>query len=417
MIKDIFRLQNGWIDNPNYEFPAFERDIETILDSQLKSKLIIGLIGSRQVGKSSIIYRTIKKLLNTGIPNSDIFYFNLDDLKLHELFTDITQFVQFAGRNIDGKDSRKYIFIDEIQRLENPGLFLKELYDLKLNYKIFYSGSSQLELKSKLKENLVGRARVFEIKRLSFSELLTFASPITNREALEHVLIFGNYPGVCIEKSNMEKKLLIKDIYQSYIQKDITDFLKINNYQVFNNLLIALAAQSGSLLSIDNLSKSLKTSRRDIEHFINVLEGTFIIKRIYPFFRNYKKEITKTPKAYFLDNGLRNFILNSFNSLNIRNDIGSLFESFIFTEIDKLDFHSIQKINYWRTTNQTEIDFIVQNDFGNFAVEVKWEKNIFPKSFTTFKKYYPKTKCLIINKNNFSSMNLKNAVKIKKALN
>ncbi len=409
MIKEIFRLQNGWIDNPNYEFPAFEREIETVLASQLSSQLIIGLIGSRQVGKSSIIYRTIKKLINEGVSTSDILYFNLDDLKLHEFFTDITQFVQFVGREIGSKSSRKYIFIDEIQRLENPGLFLKELYDLKLNYKIFYSGSSQLELKSKLKENLVGRVRVFEIKRLSFAELLTFASPITEKEALEHILIFGTYPGVCLEKSNIEKKLLIKDIYQSYIQKDITDFLKINNYHVFNNLLIALAAQSGCLLNIDNLSKSLRISRKDIEHFINVLEGTFIIKRIYPFFRNYKKEITKTPKVYFLDNGLRNFILNNFNSLNVRNDTGSLFESFVFTEIDKLDFHSIQKINYWRTTNQTEIDFIVQNDFGSFAIEVKWNKESLPKSFTTFNKYYPKTNCFLINKNNFSSIKNKYA--------
>ncbi|MCD4755242.1 MAG: AAA family ATPase [Deltaproteobacteria bacterium] len=251
---------------------------------------------------------------------------NLDDLKLHELFNSIPDFIHFLGK----ESQKKYAFIDEVQRLENPGLFLKEIYDLNLNIKIIYSGSSQLEVKSNFKEHLVGRARQFEIHRLAFKEYLHFAHPITRKQALEDMLIYGSYPAVAMEMNKTEKKLSIKDIYQSYVEKDLVDFLRVDNVNAFNNLLVLLANQIGSLLSIDSLSKSLRISRNQTEKYISILENTFIIKRIYPYHKNYKKEITKTPKTYFMDLGLRNFVINNFNSLALRNDQGDLFYIFLF---------------------------------------------------------------------------------------
>lgn len=397
MIREIFLLQNPWRKDSGFFFPAFSRQIEAELLKNLDNNKILGLIGSRQVGKTSLLYRLIQHLIRNKVSSADVFYFNLDDLKLHELFNNIVDFVQFIGK--DG--NRKYLFIDEVQRLENPGLFLKEIYDLNLNYKIIYSGSSQLEIKSKLKENLVGRARVLQINCLNISEIAEFMRPAAKQDVFKHAMLYGSYPGVCLEKSDIDKKLIIKDIYQSYLQKDIIDFLKVQNSQAFNHLLILLAGQSGSLLNIDALSNALKVNRNEVKRYVDMLEETFIIKRIFPYFRNYKKEIIKTPKIFLLDNGLYNFIINNFNPFERRNDIGVLFENFILSEFVKRDLYSMRKINFWRTTNQTEIDFIVQDGSKLSAFEVKWNKTAIPKSFKTFSTCYPEAMCDLINKDNF----------------
>ncbi len=213
MIGNIFLLQNPWRKEKDYSFNLKKREIFGSLLDNMDNELILGLTGSRQVGKSSLMYLLIEDLLHSGVSSDNIFYFNLDDLQLHPLFNSIADFIQFIG---EGK-GRKYVFIDEVQRLTSPGLFLKEIFDLKRDIKIIFSGSSQLEVKAKTKEHLVGRARIFIINRLSFNEYLNFAAPITKKEALHRILIFGSYPAVAKETLPINKKLKIKDIYQSYI--------------------------------------------------------------------------------------------------------------------------------------------------------------------------------------------------------
>ena len=397
MIKEIFDLQNPWRFKATALFGLKDRAILKLILDNLNNKKILGLIGSRQVGKSSLLYLIIAHLIQQNVNADHIYYFNLDDLKLHELFNNIPDFIHF----IQADDTRKYLMIDEIQRLGNPGLFLKEIFDLGLNMKIIYSGSSQLEIRSKLREHLVGRARQFEIHRLSFSEYLDFNRPITRDQALAEMLIYGSYPEVSLERHSLEKKLAIKDIYQSYIEKDVADFLKISNTDAFNKLLTLLANKIGCLLSVDSLSKTLRISRKEVEKYLSVLEDTFIIKRIFPFHRNYKKEITKTPKIYFMDLGLRNYAINNFNALSLRSDPGDLFENFCILELLKSDPYSLNKVNFWRTTNQTEIDFFVTKGNSVQAIEVKWEKTTIPKSFKTIGKYYPEIKPRIVSKKDF----------------
>jgi predicted AAA+ superfamily ATPase len=397
MIKEIFHLQNPWRENPNYAFNLKSRDIFNTLLENMENELIIGLLGSRQVGKSSLLYMLIEKLQNSDVASQNIFYFNLDDMKLHPLFESVPEFIQFLGAD----DKLKYVFIDEVQRLNSPGLFLKEVFDLKRNIKIVYSGSSQLEVKAKTKEHLVGRARIFIINRLSFNEYRNFAAPITNEETLNQLLVFGSYPAVAKEGTPTGKMLRIKDIFQSYVQKDVVDFINLREVDVYNKFLIRVAMQSGGLLNIHSVSKSMGLSRSSVEEYLNILENTFICKRIYPFHKNHSKEITKTPKLYFLDLGLRNFILNNFNPLNLRTDKGSLFESFYLTEILSKDHYSLKKINFWRTTNKTEIDFIVQDNQRLSATEVKWSDPKQPKSFTTIKTLYPEIETSVVTSANY----------------
>lgn len=397
MIREIFLLQNPWREQEDYQFNLKKRQIFDTLLKNLDNELILGLIGSRQVGKSSILYLLIDKLIQSGTPKHNIFYFNLDDFKLHELFESVPDFFQFIGKD----ETKKYVFIDEVQRLSSPGLFLKEIFDLIRNIKIIFSGSSQLEMKAKTKEHLVGRARVFEINRLSFNEYLNFAGPVTRAEALEQMLIYGSYPAVAKVSESIEKKLRIKDIFQSYIQKDVTDFLQVKNIDVYNKLLTRLATSMGDLLNIHELSKSLAATRTEIEKYIEILENTFICSRIYPFHKNYNKEITKTPKIYFLDTGLRNYILSAFNELDKREDKGKLFENFYFNELLANDFFSFKKINFWRTTNQTEIDFIVQGEQQIEAIEVKWKASKSVKAFHSFQRIYPQVKTKVVQSSDF----------------
>jgi len=364
----------------------------------MDNELILGLIGSRQVGKSSLLYLLIEHLLQRKTPPENIFYFNLYDFKLHELFSSLPDFIQFVGKD----NNKKYILIDEIQRLPSPGLFLKEVFDLKYNYKIIYTGSSQLEIKAKVKEHLVGRVRVFNINRLSFREYIHFSRPVTKKEALTQALIYGSYPAVVKETTAIDKKLRIKDIFQSYVQKDLVDFLKVEKTEDFNKLLILLAYQTGNLLNISSLSNSLGITRQDVKKYINILESTFICKRIYPFHKNYKKEITKTPKLYFLDPGLRNFILDNFKDPDLRNDTGTLFENFFLTELLANDHYMLNRINFWRTTNQTEIDFIVRSEIQTEAIEVKWKGRTIPRALATLKDFYPDIQIRLVTSEDFT---------------
>lgn len=398
MISEIFSIQNPWRKNTNYSLNLKSRNILNVLIQNMENELILGLIGSRQVGKSSIIFLLIEQLLKDKINPANIFYFNLDDLKLHELFTSIPDFLNFLGNDKE----QKYVFIDEIQRLDSPGLFLKEIFDLNRKIKFIYSGSSQLEIKTKTREHLVGRARIFQINRLSFKEYLDFASPITKMDALQQMLIFGSYPAVAKETDSLEKKLRLRDIYQSYIQKDLTDFLQLDKVDGFNKMLVILANQTGDLLNVHSLSNSLALNRNEIDRYLNILEHTFICSKIYPYYRNYSKEITKTPKLYFLDSGLRNYILNQFQPFKQRQDIGKLFENFYYTELRANDFYNFNKVNFWRTTNQTEIDFIVQTENGVEAIEIKWEKEQTPKSFQTIREYYPEVQTRVVTHKEFT---------------
>lgn len=397
MIKEIFLLQNPWRDQKDFLFDLKEREVLNTLLSNMNNELILGLVGSRQVGKSSLIYLLIEKLLDSGESPKNIFYFNLDDLHLHTLFSAIPDFIQFLGND----NNRKYVFIDEIQRLNSPGLFLKQIFDLKKNIKIIFSGSSQLEVKAKTKEHLVGRSRVFTINRLSFNEYIDFAAPITKQEALNKILLYGSYPAVSKEKNLIDKKLRIKDIFQSYVQKDLVDFINLKDIDIYNKFLVRLAMQSGDLLNINSISKSMGITRKKVEEYLNILEQTFICKRVFPFHKNYKKEITKTPKLYFLDLGIRNFILNNFNDLNLRTDKGSLFENFYLTEIFSKDHYSMKKVNFWRTTNKTEIDFIIQGEGEFNAIEVKWKNSKRPKSFNTIESLYPGISTSVITSEKF----------------
>jgi hypothetical protein len=284
-----------------------------------------------------------------------------------------------------GKD-RGYVFIDEIQRKENAGIFLKGLYDAQIPHKLIISGSGSIELKEKIHESLVGRKRIFELNTVSFEEfvhfrtgyryenrLTEFLSVDTARakEFLIEYLNFGGYPRVILAETLQQKIRLIDEIYSSYIEKDITYLLRVEKTDAFRNLVKIIAGQIGGMINFTELSSSLGISVQTVKNYLLYAEKTFIVKSVTPYFRNIRKEISKAPLFYFMDLGLRNYSLGLCGRISLLSEAGFLFQNLIFHVLREKRRYEGVSIHFWRTKDRAEVDFIMNIGQDVLPVEVK----------------------------------------------
>jgi hypothetical protein len=412
-----FQLQNPWRGGGRI-VPAksFPRQLLNEVIAWLDDPDIIVIVGSRQVGKTTLIYQIIEYLFSRNTLPEDIFYFNLDDLNLWEFFKAPAEFLSFIELNQKG---RAYIFIDEVQRLENPGIFLKYIQDLRRNLKLVVSGSSSLEIQSKISESLTGRKQLFQLHPFSFGEFIAAKSmdfPTTAEKLviddrtsllaalaklqgiyqstlekwLAEYLTYGGYPRVALEANPRRKIAHLKEIFTSYLQKDVKDFFNIENIAGYNNLLKVLAQQIGNLVNISELANTLGLHKSTVEKYLYLLEGTFMFKRLTPFFQNVRRELSKMPKIYALDLGMRNFAAGNFNEVALRSDRGEMAENFVFTELYR-HIEEPSELHFWRTQTKAEVDFIVELPNGPIPAEVKFTPMKSPeisRSFTSFLSSY-----------------------------
>lgn len=383
------------------------RFVERLLLSRLKKSFknnrIIIVIGSRQVGKTTLMQMYQEHFLKSR----RIFYFNLEDISHLNICQDIDTLSSYLRDNgVDIKKDAVFLIIDEFQYIKNATKLLKIIYDLYPKVKILASGSSSIEIQKHLKESLAGRKKVYNLYTLTFEEFIRFRNKdeyrryekldfenvsqslveMYNNNYLQDYLTYGGYPKVALVRNKTEKVEELQDIYNSYIQKDIKSLLKGEEISAYNNLLKILGSQIGNLLNINELSNTLKAGRRQILKYLQILEQTFIIKLLYPFHSNKRTEISKMPKIYFLDNGIVNFGLGNFGRIELRPNLGSYLENFIFGEIIKYKPPHYE-IYFWRTKLGTEIDFIISGDNQLIPIESKWQgitKPIVPKSFLSF---------------------------------
>jgi predicted AAA+ superfamily ATPase len=371
----------------------------------LNNEEILIFIGPRQAGKTTIL-RQLEMFLKKD--NLSVFFLNLEDPDYLSLLNKSPKnlFKIFTFNSIQ----KNFILIDEIQYLNNPSNFLKYFYDEhKEKIKLIVSGSSAFYLDKKFKDSLVGRKRIFYVLTLSFREFLRFKneekllqkkfkeSSLVDRERIlnyyQEYLIYGGYPRVVLSQFQ-EKQEILRDIAYSYIKKDIYE-ANIKQDQVFYKLLKILASQIGGLVNSSELANTLNVSKTAIDNYLSIMEKSFHISLIRPFFSNVRKELIKMPKVYFLDIGLRNFFISNFQPLEIRqNDKGILLENTVFRHF--LENYQIDEIKFWRTIQKNEIDFIV----GEKAFEIK----INPKQFkeNNYKKFlqnYPKITFFIVSLN------------------
>ena len=375
----------------------YRRKIVDKIIEYLETKEIIVIYGARQVGKTFLLRYLIENYIK-----KNVFYFDLELPNLLDLCNQGagSVFKYLIQKGVDEKQ-RVFLLIDEIQYMEDPTKFLKIMHDHYSNIKLLVSGSSTFEIKKKFKETLVGRTVNFELYPLSFEEFLMFKSKnyklnkentkIINDELVElaeEYIRFGGYPKIVLENSEEKKQTYLWQIISTYVRKDIRDIGNIRNISAFNKLLEVLASQSGQLLNVLEISNTLKINRETVLEYLDLLENTFIIKRITPFHKNLRSELSKNPKIFFLDTGMMHLLwLKEFPKVIL----GNAFETFIFLELMK----SNKKINFWRTTNKQEVDFIVKNK-ELYAIEVKYNfQNLENRSLRFFSENY-KCKTLTI---------------------
>lgn len=366
--KKLQELEKAGVKLPKI---VVERKLKKEIIPWLQRDEIIVLTGARQTGKSVLLFQLILDCLLKKTNN--IHYFNLD-VEGHKNKLNNSEYLISL---ISKSKSKCYIIIDEIQRLKEPGLFLKGIYDLNMNVKFIVSGSSSIEIKSKVHETLAGRKKVFQLKPFDVEELIRLFYPdkslkeILNNEiylnkVITHFLIYGGYPKVAKEKNKKFKLELLDEIFKSYIEKDIKSLLNVENERAFINLVKLLSSQIGNLINKDELSGTLGIHKNTLDGYLFYLEQTFILDFLRPFYKNPRKELLKNPKVYFLDLGLRNYAINNFEGFDFRPDKGALFENFLY-----LLLKNKHPLNFWKTKAGAEVDFILLDGLIPVPYEVK----------------------------------------------
>lgn len=389
-----------------------ERDLFKELIKHLQKEEITVLIGPRQVGKTTLLYQLRKHLEQQGVPQTRIKFFNLDVVTDHQTLQDQAAFIEYLKAEA-GKD-KLYVFVDEVQRLTNPGLFFKGIYDLGLLIKFVLTGSSALELKARVHEALTGRKRVFTLQPFSFSEYLRATEPelipvlegkIQSSihhgnllKAYTNYLVWGGYPKVVLSESASEKRVALEEIYQSYIEKDVVGFLRLTNPSSFTKCLAAISHQVGSLANVQELSGLLGVARATVERYLTILEHTFVLLRSQPYFTNPRTELKKMHKWFFKDTGLRNFIVGNLALWDARHDQGALLENAAAQTL-AVAIPSPLALHFWRSKTKAEVDFVITTS-PPIPLEVKLhtgERGLCSRSFTSFVERYKVKKGYIVS--------------------
>jgi len=373
-----------------------------ILDD-FKRKQITILIGARQVGKTTLIKEIISEQKNS-------IYFNLDIEQDYIYFSSQQKLLQKI--QLEAGTKKTYVFIDEIQQKPDAGRFLKGLFDMNLPYKFIVTGSGSIELKEKINEALTGRKHLIIMPSVTFKEFVDYRTgyKYSNRLSsffeveteqtemfLNEYLNFGGYPAVITAETITDKKEVMNEIFRSYITKDISFLLKVKHPDKFVKLIQLLAIQSGCIINYSQLAQDTGLSVETLKTYLWYAEQTFIINIVKPYFTNYKKELTKSPTVYFNDLGMCNFSKSNFG-FNISN--GMLFQNFVYLLLKEKYEQGLNHINYWRTKDKAEVDFILHTDKGVLPVEVKYsnlKKTTVSRSFRSFIKKYSPTTAYIIN--------------------
>ncbi|MFN8255382.1 MAG: ATP-binding protein [Bacteroidales bacterium] len=386
----------------------FKRKLYHKIVSQINDKEFVIIAGARQTGKTTILKQLAGYFEDQQIKYSDLTLEDFSILtKLNEHPENIFSFVPKPQKN-----EKLFVLIDEIQYLKDPTNFLKLLYDkYSPDLKIIATGSSAFYIDLKFKDSLAGRKQLYELGTLDFEEFLLFKTG-DNKLELElneirtnsgyisarrreiqgyftEYLTFGSYPSVVLASTAEKKTTILRELLNSYVKRDISE-ANIQYPDKFFYLMQILAEQTGNLLNVNELSQTLGLSVTSINAYILILQKCFHIRLLKPFYRNLRKELTKMPKIYFSDSGLRNILLNQFFQVDQRFDKGALLENYLFLRLTRL--YSADNLRYWRTTNQKEIDFIVLHGLDNgFAIECKFQAvNFDIEQYKQFLEAYPK---------------------------
>ncbi len=415
------------------EKETYPRDILLSLNRWIDRNEAYAIKGPRQSGKTTILRQLMRNL-----SGKKVIFLNFEDPDVLEPFEANPK--EYLKSYITSQD-RHYFLMDEYQYVKNCGKTLKLIYDTFENAKFIVTGSSSLELRGDMAKFLVGRVFFFELFPFNFHEFLITKDPrlaniyreknaqirefllkgtlptietadIFNREftpLLNEFLTFGGYPAVVTAPDGETKRIILKNIYDTYVSKDVIEFLKVSDPSKYRCIVRTLAALTGKILNYNETSNACQSYYKETKKTISMLQETYITQLIHPFHKNPITELKKNPKVYFYDIGLRNHILNNFNPLEKRTDTGQLIENQVLLAL-KNSFPD-NTINYWRTTNKAEVDFILHINNEIVPVEAKYQAFQKPKisrSFRSFIKTYKPQRALIATKDYWNIEKIEN---------
>jgi uncharacterized protein len=347
------------------------------------------IVGPRQVGKTTLLKTLLAELAQQG--RRQVF-FNLDveeDMRWFASQRSLLDRLSFLfGAPAQHTGERIVVAVDEVQRKSDAGRFFKGLHDLALPYKFVLTGSGSLELKEGVAESMAGRKRLFHIRPISLSEFVDHRTDYAYTERLSEFgqmegarlqgllleyLNFGGFPRVVTATTPEEKRAVLHEIYASYVDRDITAFLRLTRPDAFRQMLAILASQNAQMLNLSALATQTALSTPTLKNYLYYAEKTFAIDLLAPYFRNAQKEITKAQCPYFVDIGMRNLVLGRFGNLSQGPELGLVFQN--------LALHLLQarfadaQIKTWRTLDKAEVDFVVDSPaLGILPVEVKYSQ-------------------------------------------
>lgn len=371
----------------------YKRALQTEFKKKLVPNKVLIVLGARRVGKT----RLIKSYIEAETQNNYL-QLNGEDIKDVSLLQERS--VVNYQRLLSGID---VLVIDEAQHIPEIGLILKLIVDTITGIRVIVTGSSMFDLNNTLGEPLVGRKNTLYLFPLSQIEFSQYENYKQTTEKLEQRLIFGGYPELEQYDDWQEKQDYLYEIINSYLLKDILIFDGIKNSGKIYDLLRLIAFQIGKEVSLQELGNQLQISKNTVERYLDLLSKVFVLFKVEGFSRNLRKEITKTSRWYFYDNGIRNALIDNFKQLDLRNDVGDLWENYLACErIKKQHYRKMKVRNYfWRTYDQQESDWLEEQTDTLSGFEFKWNENKKSKIPTAFAKAYPDAGFDVISKRNY----------------
>ena len=367
------------------------RKLKNIVENQMFKGKAIVIVGPRQVGKTTLL----KELVSRS--DKRVLSLNCDEPETQASLTNtnVNRLKNLIGRH-------ELIVIDEAQKVDNIGLTIKLIVDNIEGVQVIATGSSAFELHNRLNEPLTGRKFEYMMYPVSVGEIMDTSGLMEERRTLESRLVYGSYPDILMHPEDARSYLT--DLTQIYLYKDILSLNDLRKPQLLDHLLQALAFQVGSEVSTNELARTLQTDNKTIDKYIDMLEKCYVIFRIGGLSRNLRTELKKAKKIYFYDNGVRNAVIQQFSPVQMRNDMGALWENFFMAERMKHNHYRGYYCNrfFWRTTLQQEIDYIEERDGSMTAFEMKWNpkkgRTTFPKSFL---EAYPVKETVVVTPENY----------------
>ncbi|MBN2146186.1 MAG: ATP-binding protein [Anaerolineales bacterium] len=366
--------------------------LSQIRDSILPGKVLV-LYGPRQVGKTTLAHELL-----ASVPLRSKFV-NADELIYREALAS-----QSRPRLGEVLGDAELLVIDEAQRVPEIGLNLKILVDSFPQAAILATGSASFDLANKISAPLTGRQLTYNLYPVSYAELQQTLGALEARAQLERWMVWGGYPTIVTTENPVLRERLLGELVGSYLYRDILDLEGVRRAEKIVDLLRLLAFQIGQEVSLAELATSLALNRQTVERYLDLLEKVFVIFRVGGFSRNLRKEVTKNARYYFYDNGVRNSLIQNFNPLALRNDVGQLWENYLWIERRKANQRSGRAVNayFWRTYDQKEIDCIEEHGGRLYGYEFKWQGAEMRRTTRSeFLEAYPDSELTTVNQQNF----------------